>query len=197
MYEKLAITENHLQVLTLFARGFTKEYYIRQVHQSLKMSPRTAQLILEDLEKKAILESMRRGKIRVYKLKKSEMAYHYLILCELYKRISLLRDNPLLKEIVGKIIPYIDGVGVIFGSYAKRMQKKDSDIDLFVAGACDEKKIKKVEQLYGKEIQIKQCTIKIFKEKHKKDILLKEVLENHIIIKGAEECMEIVMEHHE
>ncbi|MCX6710529.1 MAG: hypothetical protein NTZ02_00385 [Candidatus Woesearchaeota archaeon] len=49
MYNKLNITENHLQALSLFTNGFEREYYIREVGKLLRISPRTAQLILEDL----------------------------------------------------------------------------------------------------------------------------------------------------
>ena len=64
MYNKINITENHLQVLLLFTDGFDREYYIREVERLLKISPRTAQLILEDLEAKGILEPKTRGKIK-------------------------------------------------------------------------------------------------------------------------------------
>ncbi len=64
MYEKINITENHLNILSLFTRGFDSAYYIREVEKILKISHRTAQLILEDLEKKAVLGSKTRGKIR-------------------------------------------------------------------------------------------------------------------------------------
>ena len=68
MYEKVNITENTLQVLSLFTNDFSSEYYIREVEKILKISPRTAQLILENLENKGIVESKMRGKIKNYKL---------------------------------------------------------------------------------------------------------------------------------
>jgi PAS domain S-box-containing protein len=54
MYKKVNITENHLQILSLFTNGFENEYYIREIERLLKISPRTSQLILEDLERKTI-----------------------------------------------------------------------------------------------------------------------------------------------
>jgi len=52
MYKKIKFTENTLQVLSLFTNDFNREYYVREVKKLLKISPRTAQLILEDLEDK-------------------------------------------------------------------------------------------------------------------------------------------------
>ena len=71
MYDKINITENGLQIIALFTNGFDSEYYIREVEKLLKISPRTAQLILEDLEDKGIIESKIKGKIKLYKLKKN------------------------------------------------------------------------------------------------------------------------------
>ena len=64
MYKKIRITENTLQVLSLFTNDFNREYYIREVKKLLKISPRTAQLILEDLEDKGVIESKTKGKIK-------------------------------------------------------------------------------------------------------------------------------------
>ena len=190
MYKKLIITENHLQIMSLFTKGFNKEYYIRQIHQITGLSPRTAQLLLEDLERKTVLESTTRGKIKTYKLKKSALTKQYIILSELYKRISVMQEDPLLKEIIEKITPAIKGIGIIFGSYAKRIQKKESDIDIFIVGEYESNEIKRISNMYNKDIQIKKYPLKIFSNADKKDILINEVLENHIVIKGMEEFVE-------
>jgi len=192
MYKKVNITENHLQRLTLFTNGFDNEYYIREIERILKISPRTSQLILEDLEKKTILESKLRGKIKNYKLKKNQIAKEYLIFAEEYKRISFLQKNELIKEIITKVNPYIKGIGLIFGSFAKGIEKKDSDLDIFLIGEYDKKEIKNISKNYGIEISIKNYPVKIFDDNINKDILIKEVIKNHIIFKNSEEFIEKV-----
>ena len=52
MYDKLNITENHLQALSLFTNGFDNEFYIREAQRTLKISPRTSQTVLADLEQR-------------------------------------------------------------------------------------------------------------------------------------------------
>ena len=194
MYKKVNITENHLRILSLFTRGFDKEYYIREVERLLKISPRTAQLILEDLEKKTILESKLRGKIKTYSLKKTEAARNYLILAEQYKKIVFLEDRSIIKEIIAKITPHVQGLAFIFGSYVKNLATKDSDLDIFVAGECDLKEIRGVSKTYGLEINVKQYPQKVFIENFRKDILIKEVLDNHIIFLNSEELIKLVFE---
>ena len=193
MYDKLNITENHLQVLSLFTNGFEREYYIREVEKLLKISPRTAQLILVDLESKGILESKTKGKIRAYILKRNKLSQRYITFVEQYKAISFLIKNLLVKEIIEKINPFIKGIGVIFGSYAKGIANNDSDLDIFVAGTYDNEEIKKTSQTYGIEIGVKCYPLKIFEKNLANDILIKEILKNHVIFLGAEKFVRMVL----
>ena len=194
MYDKLNITENHLQVLSLFTEEFNKEYYIRQVQKLLKISPRTAQLILMNLENKGILESELKGKIRTYKLKNNEITKDYLILTEQYKKISFLEKNILIKEITEKINPFIQGIGIIFGSYSKGTANKSSDLDIFIVGNYNDKEIDQISKIYNLDISIKCYPLKIFQKTLNKDILIKEVLKSHIIFKNTEKFIKIIFE---
>lgn len=193
MYDKLNITENHLQVLSLFTNGFDREYYIREVEKLLGISPRTAQLILEDLENKGILESKTKGKIKEYTLKKNGLSQRYLSLTEQYKAIAFLEKKPMIKEMVEKISPFINGIGIIFGSYAKGIAHKESDLDIFVAGEYNKEEIKKVSKTYGIEIGVKCYPLKTFEKSFTGDILLKEVLKNHIVFLNSEQFVGMVL----
>jgi len=193
MYDKINITENSLQVITLFTKGFNREYYIREVQRLVKISPRTSQLILEDLESKGILESKLRGKIKTYKLQFNETTKRYLILIEQYKILSYLKNNNFIKEIIEKISPHINGIGLIFGSYAKGIEKKGSDLDIFIAGEYNKDEIKKISKTYGLDISIKCYPIKTFENNINQDFLLKEILKNHIIFSNTELFIENVL----
>jgi predicted nucleotidyltransferase len=186
MYKKVNIW---LDLLGLFTKGFNKEFYIREVNKLLKISPRTAQLILEFLESESVLESEIKGKIRVYRLRNNQVSKEYVMLAEIHKRIKLLKNNPIIKEVAGKINPLIKGIGIIFGSYAKGLNHKDSDLDLFIIGDCEEKEIKKIGISYNVEINIIKYSKNILREKISRDFLIKEVLKDHVIIKGLEELI--------
>jgi len=192
MYEKIRITENTLLVLSLFTNDFKREYYVREVEKLLKISPRTSQLILEDLEDKGIIESKARGKIKTYKINPSEFTKRYLVFVEQYKAIAFLEKRLMVKEIIEKITPHIKGIGIIFGSYVKGLEKKGSDLDIFVAGDYNRNEIKKVSRNLGIEISIKCYPIKTFEKNLNKDILLKEILKNHIVFVNAEQFIEAV-----
>lgn len=196
MYEKVNITENGLRVLSLFTYGFTKEHYIREVQKILAISPRTAQLILEDLENRGILESKIRGKIKLYALKISYFSKRYLLLAENYKTIAFMEKNLFIKEVLEKISPFIDGVGILFGSYAKGTFSSSSDLDIFVAGEYDREEVRKVSKNLGVEISVQCYPLKTFEKnisRDPKDFLLKEILKNHFIFKEAERFIEMVL----
>ncbi len=195
MYEKVNITENSLQILSLFTRGFDREYYIREVQKILKISPRTAQLLLEDLENKGILESKVRGKIKTYKLKRNNVSRKYLTFVEQYKEISFTTKNILIKEIIEKITPHMQGIALVFGSYAKGTAHKESDLDIFIAGTYDSEEIKKVSKMYGVDVSVKCYPMKIFEKNITTDILLKEIVNDHIIFLNAEQFVQKVVMH--
>ena len=192
MYNKLRITENSLQVLSLFTNDFRREYYIREVERLLKISPRTAQLILEDLEDKGIIESKTKGKIKTYKINPSEFTKRYLVLVEQYKVIAFLEKRLLIKEIIEKITPNIKGIAIIFGSYVKGLEKEGSDLDIFVAGNYNQDEITKVSKNLGIEISVKCYPLKTFEKNLTKDILLKEVLKNHVVFVNVEQFIRVV-----
>jgi len=193
MYKKVNITENTLQVLSLFTNDFSSEYYIREVERLLKISPRTAQLILEDLEGKGIVESKTRGKIKTYRLRFNDSTSRYLVFTENYKAIAFFKKNLLVKEIIEKLRPSIKGIGLIFGSYAKGTNMKESDLDIFVAGDYDKKEVKRISDTFGIEVSIKCYPLKIFEKNVNKDILLKEILKNHIAFTNCEKFVDIVV----
>ncbi|MEK6903669.1 MAG: nucleotidyltransferase domain-containing protein [Nanoarchaeota archaeon] len=195
MYDKINITENSLQVLALFTNGFERDYYIREVEKVLDISPRTAQLMLEDLENKGILESKKRGKIKSYTLRLNEHTNRYLLFVEQYKALAFLEKSLIVKEMIEKITPYIQGVGVIFGSYAKGLENKESDLDVFIAGSYNKEEVKKVSKNFGINISVKCYPMKVFEKNVGKDILLKEIAKTHIIIANGEKFIEVMVKH--
>ena len=194
MYKKINMTENTLQVLSLFTNDFSSEYYVREVAKLLKISPRTAQLILEELENKGVVISKHRGKIKNYKLFLSEQTKRYLALAEQYKAISFFEDNHLIKEVIDKATLNISGIALIFGSYAKGLQKKGSDLDIFVVGNYSKERIQNISDKYNIELSVKCYPPEIFTEKLSKDFLIKEVLKNHIIFLNAEQFVQLILQ---
>ncbi len=189
----LGITENGLRILSLFTISYKKDFYIREINRALNISPRTSQLILDDLETKGILESITRGKIKTYALRKNQTSEYYLTLAEAYKTTLFMENNPLIKEVIERILPLISGIGIIFGSYAKGEQRGGSDLDVFLVGDADNKKIRDISKTYGIDINLITYPLEKYKSAIDKDIFLKEVIENHIAISNIDGFVSSVM----
>jgi len=182
----IKVNDTDLCILSLFTKGYDKEFYIREVERLLKVSSRTALVTLAKLEKIGILESKKKGKIKTYSIRKTTLSREFFILAEQYKKIQFLEENQLIKEVLEKADEFMKGIVIVFGSYAKGTQKEDSDLDLFIVGTYDEKEIKNAGKKYGIDINIKSYPLPVFEKEIHDDILLKEIKENHILIKDAE-----------
>ena len=186
MSKKLDIADNGLAVLTLFSNGYDRGYYIREICSHLPLSHGTAQTILVRFEEKRVLESSKRGKIRLFKIKPGEISIQYFTLAEIYKKILFMENNPFVSEILSKISLISEGSVILFGSYAKGTATEDSDIDIFIAGTTDEGAITKIEKIYDVEINPVVYPENVFASQEGFDPLVSEVKKNHIVWKNAE-----------
>lgn len=148
------------------------------------LNQKTVSNYLNSLEKEQILKSKIQGKNKLYYFIDDINTKNFLMSIELNKTINFYKKHVLVKEVISKL--KIKGIAIIFGSYAKGIEKKKSDLDLFVIGKCDEKEIHKIGDMYKLEINLK------IYPKFELDILTKEVVKNHIIIKGVEEWIKLV-----
>jgi len=147
-----------------------------------KLNQKTTANYLSKLETEHILKSKTQGKNKLYflNLDNKEIVKNYILAVEHIITLEFYKKNLVIKEISEKINEHINGSAVIFGSYAKGMQKKDSDLDILIIGECNEKEIEKIGKTYNLEINLKIYS------KFEKDILTKEAMKNHIFIKNSE-----------
>ena len=195
MYKKVNITENLLRILSLFARGFSKDFYIREIVSLLDLSPRTVKLSLDLLESKGVLVSKTRGKIRLFRLNNSPLTKQYLILAEQYSYLSFIEEHSFIKTILDSLLPHINGIALLFGSYVKGLAHENSDIDVFVIGSYDSERVDFLSQKYGVEINVKSYPLDVFRKVYSKDVLIREVLNNHFVLTGTSRFIEEVFAH--
>ena len=83
---------------------------------------------------------------------------------------------------------------VVFGSYAKGTQRKDSDVDVLVLSPFNAD-LSDVQRFYGIKASIKEFTDEEFKEALMgKDFLIEEVIKNHILLVGSDLFVMMVLE---
>lgn len=156
-----------------------EENHIRGLAKNLGTSHTTVLRKVEELVKENVLDYKKEGKNKMFSLKKTLQAKNYIYISENYKANKLLERYPELGIILKEVIPKTDSnLIVLFGSYAKFIAKQDSDIDLFVE-TKDRDLRDKLKQVSNK-INLKIGSFDL------DNALIKEIIKNHVIIKGIE-----------
>jgi predicted nucleotidyltransferase len=119
------------------------------------------------------------GKNTVYFLKKSIEGRNAAMIAELYKQSRIVSTYPVLRGIFKAVQEMPDiPLALLYGSYAKGLPTKDSDIDIYIETLNSNVK-KQLEQRHS------LLSVKIG-EFDPKNLLIREIIKDHIIIKGME-----------
>ncbi len=153
--------------------------HVRGIAKKLNESHSTILRKLDNLKKENVIDSRKEGKNKIFFVKKNLVSKTYILQAELHKLAKLLRHNPELGIIFEEILKKInDKLIVLFGSYAKGLTKKDSDIDIYIETKSRNVK-KTIEEIHSK-INVKIGTFDT------KSPLIKEIIKDHVIIRGIE-----------
>ena len=168
---------NHEIILNL-VKG---ENHLRQIAKELKMNHMTVKRALDAMVNQNILDVRKEGKNNVFSIKTSLEARNAVLAAEIYRLNKFIKKHPELKREILELkdIPFMV---LIFGSYAKGIETKDSDIDIFI-----ETKAARIKNTASKLNE--KFSVKIGKY-DKKDLLIKEIEKNHVIVRGFEEFYE-------
>ena len=160
-----------------------KNMYGRELAKELKTSLTRIQSILNELRKDNVLDYKIEGRNHIYFIKKSIVAKTYILNAENYKLVKILKKYPSLEPLFKDIIErYPNKMIILFGSYAKFIPKENSDIDIYVETM--DKKIKEKIHNVNDLLSVKIGNF------NKDDLLIKEIIKNHIIIQGGESFYE-------
>ncbi len=183
------LLNTQIQILEEFLTDYNKRLTGSFIAKKKQLNQKTVSNYLNKLEKEHILKSRTEGKNKLYFLNidNKEILKNFIIAVEHLRTISFYKKHVLIKEISEKIQPLIKGIALIFGSYAKDTQKKDSDLDILIIGKCNEEEIDGISQTYNLQISLKIYS------RLKKDILTKEAIKNHIILKNSEQLVEEIL----
>ena len=122
-------------------------------------------------------------KNKVYFIKNNVIAKKYVFNAENYKLIKLVQKYPFLEPLLEEIQRKCSSsLIILFGSFAKFVAKEGSDIDIFIKTSNQDTK-KEIESINSK------LSIKIGRF-DKNSLLIKEIIKNHVIVRGLEEYYE-------
>ncbi len=185
-------TNNKLKIISLYHSNYLAQYHTREMAKLLKKSHVTLLPHLYALEKEKIFITQIVGKNKIYSLNLDNvLTKNFIIISELVESIFYQEQVFLIKKINTEISKLnISGTLLVFGSYAKKTFREDSDIDLFYLGDLKEAEIsniKAMSKIYGKIINIKTATIENFESGlRKKDALIMEIIKYHYILQNQD-----------
>jgi len=175
------IKVNYTYEILLFL--LKKDMHGRELAKELKTSLTRVQAILTELRNMSVLDYKIEGKNHIYFIKKNLISKSFILNAENYKLAKILSKHPELEPIFQDVIKKSKcGLILLFGSYAKNTEKKDSDIDIYME-TTNSKIKEEVQKIYG------LISVKIGKF-NPDDLLIKEIIKNHAIIKGGENYYE-------
>jgi predicted nucleotidyltransferase len=195
-------TNYSLTILGLYRTNYAATLHARAMAKKLDVSHVTLLPYLRHLEKTRILLSRKVGKNKEYLLNSNNsLTKHYLAISEELAAIDYLEKSFLIKKISDSLSSLnLTGSLLLFGSYAKDYSTETSDIDLFHLGKLKQDQIveiKKRGRIYGKEINVKTASIENFQDGLRTgDILIKEVVENHITLQNPDPLVNLMWRHY-
>ena len=162
------------------------EYYLRELERILDIPVSMIRKELIRLEDDGLFLSRKKGNQRYYYLNKEYPLFDEFKSI-IFKTIGV---KGLLKEKLAAILGI--ETSFIYGSYAKNMENPQSDIDVFIIGDADEKRIidatRRLEEKLKREINYTLYSRSEFNaKKRKKDSFILEVLKERkeFLIGGA------------
>ena len=178
-----------IKMVSQFASNPDTSITASEIARMHGLNQKSVYLFMEELVEYSILSFKTQGKNKLYHLNKnnSEITTRFLCLIENYKTLQFYKNNPDIKLLISKIIPFIKHAAVIFGSYANNTHNQDSDLDLYILGEYDKKEITKITNTFNIEINIKhQASYQI-------EPLTQEIIKNHIMIKNIDHFVNIII----
>jgi predicted nucleotidyltransferase len=173
---------NHVEqnlINEIVALLIKEDLHTRAIADQLKSNHATVLRKLRDLTEDNIVDFRMEGKNKVFNLKRTIEGRNAAMITEIYKQSLIIYRFPVLRGIFQAILemPEIP-LALLYGSYAKGLATKGSDIDIFIE-TTDSGKKKQLEQRHS-SLSVK---IGMFDPK---DLLIREIIKDHIIIRGGE-----------
>jgi predicted nucleotidyltransferase len=158
-----------------------KWWYLSELASHLKTSPSSLQRELDSLTESGILERRQDGRRTYYKARQDSPVFGEL-------RGLFSKTAGIVPELQSELARFVDRIhwGAIYGSIARGEEGAESDIDLLLVGDVSTAELlpalRRVEQKFGREIDVKRYSQKEFRDKIRDgNHFLKSVVQGKLI----------------
>ncbi len=156
-----------------------EDLHTRAIAELLKSNHATVLRKLRTLTEENIVDFRMEGKNKVFTIKRTIEGKNAAMIAEIYKQSSIVSKYPVLRGIFQAIQEMPDiPLAILYGSYAKGLATKGSDIDIYLETPDPHKK-----KLIAQKNSLLSVKIGVFDTK---DLLIREMMKDHVIIRGVE-----------
>jgi len=172
------------KILALFFTDESRRFYINEMARFVRTTQGTCRRELNRLVDMGMLVTSREGNLQYYAVNKQYPLYRE------YR--TIVQKTIGIESLLRKALDNTEGLiyAFIFGSYAKREFKPESDIDIVVIGTVSEGRLikvtKEVEKTFDREINYHIYTAREFKKKLRTDSFMKNIIKDYVMVSGDE-----------
>lgn len=193
MDKKVYIKIAEMETLKVYLPDYSARFHVRGISRAIKRNHRTISLALKSLESKGVTKHETLGKNKQYFLNfHNFLTKEYIKNTEFYYSMLFIEKHFIIKKMLTEISTKMKGTPLlIFGSYAKGEETKESDIDMLILKDKDWKplvnSIKEFSARHNMKIHIIEMTQQHFESGAKeKENLIMEIMNNHVILNNVE-----------
>jgi len=175
------ITHKWVEVLRPFSENYFSKLSASKISELSKFPQQSASRILNQLIKLNLIKFKTEGKNKLFYFDFNiENSKSLLKIIEIHKSIDFNLNYTEVGIIFNKILKYCSGI-ILFGSYAKGKNKKNSDLDLIILDSKNKEKIKEIIEISPFKINAHFFSSKKFCFLFESgDILVKEIFRGHV-----------------
>ena len=174
--------------VVLFLAKKNDSYTLLELSKQVNIPYTTLLRLINDLRDVTTLTT--KGKSKLIEIKWNDITTSLLVVASFEEKKEFLKKHPLIK----KISEQTHEITLVFGSYAKGTETKNSDIDLMIINTKGDKNVNfhNLELLYDLKINPLFFTKMEFKQMLQDDEenVAKQALKDHILINGFKEFWE-------
>ena len=200
MMNEYNINQTTLKILGLYRNDYRLSLHLREIARRTNVDVKAIQMQARRLEGANILTSATRGRNREFSLNiENHLTRYHMLLAEAFASITFVTAHFSVKKVATSIGDRIDGILILFGSFAKGTADEESDVDLFAVTEreIDADVIEETSKAIGREICVKSANRDQFlRGLEEGDSLVKEVVSNHVLLKRIDEFCEIMWRYH-
>ena len=169
------------KILEYFLKYPTEETYLKELAKKLQISPRSVKIYCDLFEKEGIIKREIKGNMHIFTTNNDNFRVREMKRTYFINLLAEMNINNIAEEFASI---------AIYGSYASGNYDEKSDVDILIIGNeqhVKRDKIVKIMEIIGKEFQLNVIPIiKWEKMKKDKDHFVKNIIRNHVLIKGVE-----------